>query len=333
MPLDIHFLRAKMIEANVKTETFIDTTSSKLQIRTPVSKKIYKHWEYYLLIAIPMAYFIIFKYIPMVGAQIAFRDFNVIQGMWRSPWVGLREFTRFFESPSFWRLIKNTLAISMIRLVLGFPAPIILALALNEVRSRSFKRTVQMVTYAPHFISTVVMCSMIIMFLSPRIGIFGAAMRAVGVEPVNYLAVASAFKFVYVISDVWQHAGYGAIIYMAALSSINPELYEAVRIDGASRLQKIFHVDIPGILPTMSILLILQFGEVMNVGFEKIYLLQNPMNISASEIIVTYVYKIGIINASFSFGSAVGLFNSLINFLLLVIVNSIAKRLGENSLW
>ena len=308
-------------------------TSLRRRNATRISRRILKHWEYYLLVLVPMAYFVIFKYVPMVGAQIAFRDFNVIQGMWGSPWVGFREFTRFFESPSFWRLIENTFSISITRLLLGFPAPIILALALNEISQRSFKRSVQMVTYAPHFISTVVMASMIILFLNPRLGLFGVLMRAAGVQPVNYLAVASHFKFVYALSDIWQHAGYGAIIYMAALASINPELYEAARIDGASRLQKIIHVDIPGIMPVMVILLILEFGEIMEVGFEKIYLLQNPVNISASEIIQTYVYKIGIINASFSFASAVGLFNSVINFILLVAVNAFARRISNNSLW
>ena len=254
--------------------------------------------------------------------------------MWGSPWVGFREFIRFFESPSFWRLIENTFSISLTRLLLGFPAPIILALALNEISSRSFKRSVQMVTYAPHFISTVVMASMIILFLNPRLGLFGVLMRAAGVQPVNYLAVAEPLQVrVRPVSDIWQHAGYGAIIYMAALASINPELYEAARIDGASRLQKIIHVDIPGIMPVMVILLILEFGEIMEVGFEKIYLLQNPVNISASEIIQTYVYKIGIINASFSFASAVGLFNSVINFILLVAVNAAARRISNNSLW
>ena len=308
-------------------------TSVRRRNATRISRRILEHWEYYLLVLIPMAYFVIFKYVPMVGAQIAFRDFNVIQGMWGSPWVGLREFARFFESPSFWRLIENTFTISLTRLVLGFPAPIILALALNEIGRRSFKRSVQMVTYAPHFISTVVMASMIILFLNPRLGLFGVLMRAAGVRPVNYLAVASHFKFVYALSDIWQHAGYGAIIYMAALAGINPELYEAARIDGASRLQKIIHVDIPGIMPVMVILLILEFGEIMEVGFEKIYLLQNPVNISASEIIQTYVYKIGIINASFSFASAVGLFNSVINFILLVAVNGVARKISNTSLW
>ncbi|MCY4482951.1 MAG: ABC transporter permease subunit [Spirochaetaceae bacterium] len=308
-------------------------TSARRRSATKVGRRILKHWEYYLLVLVPMAYIVIFKYVPMVGAQIAFRDFNVIEGMWGSPWVGLREFTRFFESPSFRRLIENTFSISLTRLLLGFPAPIILALALNEISQRSFKRSVQMVTYAPHFISTVVMASMIILFLTPRLGLFGVLMRAAGVQPVNYLAVASHFKFVYALSDIWQHAGYGAIIYMAALAAINPELYEAARIDGASRLQKIIHVDIPGIMPVMVILLILEFGEIMEVGFEKIYLLQNPVNISASEIIQTYVYKIGIINASFSFASAVGLFNSVINFILLVGVNAAARRISSNSLW
>ena len=308
-------------------------TPARRRSATTVGRRILKHWEYYLLVLVPMAYIVIFKYVPMVGAQIAFRDFNVIEGMWGSPWVGLREFVRFFESPSFWRLIENTFSISLTRLLLGFPAPIVLALALNEISQRSFKRSVQMVTYAPHFISTVVMASMIILFLNPRLGLFGVLMRAAGVQPVNYLAVASHFKFVYALSDIWQHAGYGAIIYMAALAAINPELYEAARIDGASRLQKIIHVDIPGIMPVMVILLILEFGEIMEVGFEKIYLLQNPVNISASEIIQTYVYKIGIINASFSFASAVGLFNSVINFILLVAVNAFARRISNNSLW
>lgn len=308
-------------------------TSPRGRSATRISRRILKHWEYYLLVLIPMAYIVIFKYVPMVGAQIAFRDFNVIQGMWGSPWVGFREFTRFFESPSFWRLIENTFTISITRLMLGFPAPIILALALNEISARTFKRSVQMVTYAPHFISTVVMASMIILFLNPRLGLFGVLMRAVGAQPVNYLAVAGHFKFVYALSDIWQHAGYGAIIYMAALAGINPELYEAARIDGASRLQKIIHVDLPGIMPVMVILLILEFGEIMEVGFEKIYLLQNPVNISASEIIQTYVYKIGIINASFSFAAAVGLFNSVINCILLVGVNAVARRISNTSLW
>lgn len=202
------------------------------------------------------------------------------------------------------------------------------------MRTGVFKKTVQTVTYAPHFISTVVMAAMIIVFLNPRIGFVGKVIALFAAGGMNDLmGIAGAFKYVYVFSDVWQHAGFGAIIYMAALSGINPELYEAARIDGASRAQKICHIDIPGILPTIVILLILQAGEVMNVGFEKVFLLQNTLNLPASEVIATYVYKIGIVNASFSFGAAVGLFNSVINFAILIAVNTLARRVTEHSLW
>ena len=278
---------------------------------TRAKKLIRKHWQFYLFIAPAVAYILIFKYVPMVGAQIAFRDYSPTRGIWGSEWVGFREFARFINSPNFWILIRNTVSISVLFLTIGFISPITLALALNEVRTGIFKKTVQMVTYAPHFISTVVMSAMIIIFLNPRIGFIGKGLDMITGKMTDFMGVAGAFKFVYVFSDIWQHAGYGAIIYMAALSGISPTLYEAARIDGASRLQKIRHIDFPGILPTVTILLILQAGEIMNVGFEKVYLLQNALNLPASEIIATYVYKIGIINASFSFGAAVGLFNSV----------------------
>jgi putative aldouronate transport system permease protein len=296
-------------------------------------KLIRKHWQFYLFIAPAVAYILIFKYVPMVGAQIAFRDYSPTQGIWGSEWVGLREFSRFINSPNFWILIRNTLSISVLFLTIGFISPITLALALNEVRTGAFKKTVQMVTYAPHFISTVVMSAMIIIFLNPRIGFIGKGVDVFTGKMTDLMGISGAFKYVYVFSDIWQHAGYAAIIYMAALSGISPALYEAAKIDGASRLQKIRHIDFPGILPTVTILLILQAGEIMNVGFEKVYLLQNPLNLPASEIIATYVYKIGIINASFSFGAAVGLFNSVINFALLITVNSVARRVTEHSLW
>ena len=295
---------------------------------------IAKHWQFYLFIAPAVVYIIIFKYVPMAGAQIAFRDYSPRQGIWGSEWIGLTEFARFVNSPYFWILIRNTLSISLLALTIGFVSPIILALALNEVRTGVFKKTVQTVTYAPHFISTVVMAAMIIVFLNPRIGFVGKVIALFSTGGMtDLMAIAGAFKFVYVFSDVWQHAGFGAIIYIAALSGINPELYEAARIDGASRVQKIRHIDIPGILPTIVILLILQAGEVMNVGFEKVFLLQNALNLPASEVIATYVYKIGIINASFSFGAAVGLFNSVINFAILITVNTLARRVTEHSLW
>ena len=295
--------------------------------------KIRRHWQYYLMVALPLAYIIIFKYIPMVGAQIAFRDYSPVQGIWGSDWVGLEHFLLFFKSPYFLPLIRNVVSINVLVMTLGFVSPIILALALNEIRNGTFKRSVQMITYFPHFISTVVMASMIILFLNPRVGFTGNLARFLGRDAVDFMGIAVAFPWIYVFSEIWQRSGFGAIIYMAALAGINPELYEAARIDGASRLQKIRHIDLTGILPTIIILLILQSGEVMNLGFEKVFLLQNPLNLPNSEVIATYVYKIGLINASFSFGAAVGLFNSVINFTLIIVINAIARRVSEHSLW
>ena len=295
--------------------------------------KIRRHWQYYLMVALPLAYILIFKYIPMVGAQIAFRDYSPVQGIWGSDWVGLEHFLLFFKSPYFVPLIRNVVSINVLVMTLGFVSPIILALALNEIRNGTFKRSVQMITYFPHFISTVVMASMIILFLNPRVGFTGNLARFLGREAVDFMGIAVAFPWIYVFSEIWQRSGFGAIIYMAALAGINPELYEAARIDGASRLQKIRHIDLTGILPTIIILLILQSGEVMNLGFEKVFLLQNPLNLPNSEVIATYVYKIGLLNASFSFGAAVGLFNSVINFTLIIVINAIARRVSEHSLW
>ncbi len=312
----------------------VETAGTRVVVRrsTPWTK-IRRHWQYYLMAAVPLTYIVIFKYFPMVGAQIAFRDFSPVQGMWGSEWVGLEHFLLFFKSPNFLPLIRNVVSINILVMTIGFVTPIILALALNEVRSGFFKRSVQMITYFPHFISTVVMASMIILFLNPRVGITGTLARVLGRDAVDLMGIAVAFPWIYLFSEIWQHAGFAAIIYMAALAGINPELYEAARIDGASRLQKVRHIDLTGILPTIIILLILQSGEVMNLGFEKVFLLQNPLNLPNSEVIATYVYKIGLINASFSFGAAVGLFNSAINFTLVVTINSIARRVSEHSLW
>jgi putative aldouronate transport system permease protein len=296
-------------------------------------KGIKRHWQLYLLIIAPMAYILIFKYIPMYGAQIAFRDYSVIKGFSGSQFVGLKHFQSFFQSPNFWLLIKNTLGISLYSLAVGFPAPIILALALNEIKNAKFKKTVQMVTFAPYFISTVVMVSMIIIFLSPRLGFVDYIVRGLGFESINFMGSPDYFKSIYVFSNVWQGIGYGAVIYLAALAGINPELYEAAKVDGASRFQKMLNVDLPGIAPAAIVLLILNVGQIMNVGFEKIYLMQNPLNVSTSEVISTYVYKMGLLGANFSFSSAVDLFNSVINLILLITVNSIAKRISESSLW
>ncbi|WP_430143836.1 ABC transporter permease [Paenibacillus cisolokensis] len=296
-------------------------------------RKTKRHWQLYLLVLLPLAYIIIFKYVPMYGAQIAFRDFSIMKGFAGSDWAGLKHFQDFFQSPNFSMLIENTLLISLYSLLVGFPVPIILALALNEVGGRVFKKTVQMVTFAPYFISTVVMVSMIILFLSPRLGFVDLIVRALGMESVNFMGIPAYFKSIFVLSNVWQGMGYGAVIYLAALAGINPELYEAARVDGASRLQKVVHVDIPGIMPAAIIMLILNAGQMMNVGFEKIFLMQNPLNISSSEVISTYVYKVGLLGANFSFSAAVDLFNSVINLILLVAVNWLARRVSETSLW
>jgi putative aldouronate transport system permease protein len=269
----------------------------------------------------------------MVNAVIAFKDYSVVQGIWGSPWAGLKHFRLFFENPVFWRLVKNTFYLSLYALAVGFPIPILLALSLNEVGNAFFKRVVQLVTYAPYFISTVVMVSMIILLLAPRLGIANRLLQELGFAPINFLGRPNLFRSIYVWSDVWQNAGYAAIIYLAALAGIDPTLYEAAKVDGASRLQKIWYIDLPGIMPTALIILILSVGSLMAVGFEKTFLLQNPLNLSQSEVIATYVYKIGLLNANFSFATAVGLFNSVINLVLLVLVNTFAKRLAGTSLW
>lgn len=301
--------------------------------RGGVSRKIWKHWQFYLLALLPMLYIIIFKYIPMFGIVIAFKEYNIVQGIFGSPWAGLKYFKQFVDTPLFWHYFMNTLQLSLYGLAIGFPAPIILALALNEIRNGVFKKSVQLITYAPYFISTVVIVSILIVNLSPNVGLLSNIFRAFGMEPVDFMAKASFFKTIYVFSDVWQFCGYGAIIYMAALSGVNPDLYEAAKVDGASRMQKIIRIDLPSIAPVVVIMLILGIGQIMNVGFEKIYLMQNPLNMNTSEIISTYVYKVGLLGSNFSFSAAIGLFNSLINFALLVIVNFISRRLSSSSLW
>lgn len=296
-------------------------------------KSLRKHWQLYLIIIPPLLFFMIFKYYPMANAVLAFKDYNVTKGIWGSPWVGMKNFRLFFENPIFWTLIKNTVFLSIYQLLAGFPIPILLALALNEVRNGRFKRFVQLVSFAPYFISTVVMVSIIMLFLAPRLGFANIALNHLGFGSVNFLGEPGMFRSIYVWSDIWQTAGYSAVIYLAALAGVDPVLYEAAKVDGASRFQKIVHVDLPGILPTIVIILILNVGNMMAIGFEKIYLLQNPLNTVNSEIIATYVYKIGLLNANYSFATAVGLFNSVINLTLLVLVNALAKRFANNSLW
>ncbi len=280
-----------------------------------------------------MVLLVTFHYVPMYGASVAFKEYNIIKGIAGSPWIGLKYFDYFFKGPYFWQILKNTILISLYQLLVGFPIPIIFALALNEVRSAFFKKWVQLVTYAPHFISTVIVVSMMSLLLGPQIGIVNNLLADLGLDRINFMGEASYFKSLYVWSGVWQGTGFSAIIYLAALSGIDPTLYEAARIDGASRWKKIIHIDIPGIIPTIIILLILSIGGIMSVGFEKVYLMQNSMNADSSEIIATYVYKVGLLNSNVSFATAVGLFNSVVNLILLVSVNAIARKVSQTSLW
>ncbi len=293
----------------------------------------HKNYDLYLLSLPAFVYFVLFHYVPIYGVQIAFKDFSAALGITGSPWVGMEHFARFFRSFYFTSLIKNTIGISLYSLAVGFPVPIILALLLNEVGRQGFKKSVQMATYAPHFISTVVMAGMLANFLAPDTGLVNILIKTLGGQPLSFLSKPEYFKTIYVVSGVWQEAGWASIIYIAALSGIDPQLHEAAIIDGANKVQRIRHINIPGILPTAVIMLILNMGRIMNVGFEKIFLLQNPLNMSASDVISTFVYRTGVLNGEYGFSAAVGLFNSLINCTLLVLVNSFAKRMGQTSLW
>ncbi len=302
---------------------------------TEMKKDVLKNYQLYLVILLPIIYIIVFHYMPMYGAQIAFRDFRAVDGLWGSQWVGLKHFKRFFGSYQFWRVLRNTLEISIYSLVAGFPIPIILALALNNTQNVKFKKTAQMVTYAPFFISTVVMVGIIMLFLSPRLGMINSIIELFGGQPKMFMGEPKWFSSVYVWSDIWQRAGWGTIIYLAALSGVDPSLHEAAIVDGASKLQRVRHIDIPGIMPTVVILLILNVGQLMNVGFEKALLMQNSLNLQRSEIIATYIYKVGLAAnlPNFSYAAAIGLFNSIINFVLIVIVNQIAKKMSDTSLF
>lgn len=295
--------------------------------------RIIRARQLYLLLLPTLIAVFVFQYIPMYGVMIAFKNFKPYRGILGSEWVGLYNFERFFNSPSFWRLIGNTLGLSVYQLAAGFPIPIILALAMNIIPGPRFKRTVQMVTYAPHFISTVVIVGMLGVFLSKNFGLANHLIAAFGGERVFFLGRPEWFRSLYVWSGIWQSAGWGTIIYLAALAGIDPELHEAAIVDGAVMRQRVWHIDVPGILPTVVILLILNLGQVMSVGFEKAYLMQNALNLENSEIISTYVYKVGLLNAQYSFSAAVGLFNAVINLVLLLLVNRAAKALGQTGLW
>jgi len=302
---------------------------------TKARKMLKKNWQLYVLFSIPLAWFIIFRYWPMFGIQIAFKDFRMGDTILSARWNGFANFRRFFRYYYFRQLIWNTLSITIYQLIAGFPIPIIFALALNTTYRTGMKKTVQYITYMPYFISTVVMVGLMMQLLNPRIGIINHAIRLFGRSGIDFMAQPNLFSSVYVWSGIWQHFGWNSIIYLAALSGISPELHESAMIDGASRFKRILYIDIPGILPTMIILLIMNFGSIMTVGFEKIFLMQNNLNLTTSQVISTYVYTVGLrtMPPEFSYGSAIDLFNSLINLILIVTVNKLAQKFSETSLW
>jgi putative aldouronate transport system permease protein len=308
-------------------------TEVMIPTKIPWQKKVMRNWELYLFVLPCLIWFIIFKYVPMYGIQLAFKNYIPTEGIWGSPWVGLKHFTRFFESYQFWTLIENTISLSFWSLVFTFPVPIIIALLLNQLTSERYKKFIQTVIYAPHFISTVVLVGILFVFLSPNSGIVNHLIVLFGGEPILFMAEPGWFRPLYIISGLWQETGWATIIYLAALAGVSPALHEAAIMDGANKMQRIWHVDIPSIRPTIIILLILAFGNVMNVGFEKAFLMQTDLNKSASAIIPTYVYEVGLQRAQYSFAAAIGLFNSVINLIMLLTVNRLVKKLGGNSLW
>lgn len=295
--------------------------------------KLFRGRQLYLFVLPAFLVTLIFSYIPMYGVIIAFKDFIPSLGIWGSPWVGFKHFQRFFDSYYFWDLIKNTLGISIYSLAVGFPLPIILALALNELKDGRFKKFTQTVTYAPNFISVVVVCGMVIAFLTPSTGIINHLLDFLGFDRISFMTDPKWFKTVYVLSGVWQGTGWGSVIYLAALSGVDTQLHEAATVDGATRLQRIWYINIPTIIPTMVILLIMNVGSLMSMGYEKILLMQNALNMDSSNVIATFVYKQGLLDAQYSYASAVGLFNAAINAFLLIVVNKISRKVSETSLW
>lgn len=291
------------------------------------------NWQFWVIIAIPLIYAIVFAYIPMGGVILAFKDYSIKKGILGSDWVGLRYFKQFLLSPSSSKVIWNTLVLGFYSLIASFPIPILLAVGLNEIKAVKFKKTVQMVTYAPYFISTVVMVGMLMQMTDLRIGIINKLLGLFGVGPINFFGNASIFRGLYVWSGVWQVTGYSAIIYIAALAGVSPELKEAAIVDGASRMKRIWHVDLPAIRPTIVTMLIFACGNMINIGFDKVYLMQNSMNLARSEVIATFVYKVGLVNADYGFSTAAGLFQSLVSFLMLIAVNRLSKVITETSLW
>lgn len=296
----------------------------------------YKYWKYrYLtLLLIPsLAYFIVFHYVPVYGLQIAFKDYNFFDGIWGSAWVGLEHFKHLFELGSFWQVFRNTIVISLYKFIFGFPAPIIFALLLNELRVLLFKRVVQTISYFPHFVSWVILGGVLVQFLSPSIGPINIVLKAIGLDPIYFLADPNWFRSVLVITEVWKGLGWGTIIYLAALSGINPELYEVATVDGANRFQRVWHITLPSMVPVITIMMILTIGQLINDDFDQVFNLYNPAVYSVGDVLSTYTYRYGLVDLQYSFATAVGLFKNVISLILVLAANSIAKRLNDYALW
>lgn len=301
--------------------------------KSPLAKRLY-HDRYLLLLFLPcFLYYVLFRYAPMWGVLISFKDFKPFVGFWGSDWVGLKYFERFFHSPDAWRIIRNTLRLGLVSLVFSFPIPIVFSLALNEMRHMRFKKLVQTVSYMPHFLSAVVVCGMIVTFTSPVHGIINQMIVACGGKAINFLSESRWFVPVYVISDIWQETGWLAILYLAAITNIDPQMYEAATLDGASRLRQIISITIPSIAPTIVITLILQIGSIFDVSLEKVLLLYSPVIYDTADVIATYVYRQGLQSSNFSYATAVGLFSGVTNLILLLIANTFSKKISDVSIF
>ena len=308
------------------------SVKSKRPLPARIGRRLAEDWPLYVLLLPGFAYILVFNYFPMYGVQIAFKDYSTRLGIWGSKWVGFKHFVRFLSYPAFFQIIVNTLTLSLYSIA-TFPCAVIAALLINELDSARFKRVVQMISYAPHFISTVVICGMLKIFFARSNGLINNVIEMLGGARYDFLSDPGCFPHIYVWSGVWQGLGWNTIIYLAALAGVSPEIQEAARIDGANRLQIMWYVNLPTIMPTVMTMLILSCGSVLSVGFEKVYLMQNSLNLSASEVISTYVYEVGVNGAQFSYSSAIGLFNTVVNIVILMLVNALSRRLSSVSIW
>lgn len=320
------------MKTTIASVSSVSEPFAKKSLKRTIAMDFQRNKMLYLMFLPVLLFYILFHYVPMYGAVIAFKDFSPMKGIFGSPWAGLKHFEAFFNSYYFWRILRNTLNLSLTSLVIGFPAPIILALLINELRGKIFPRLVQTVTYIPHFVSLVVICGMIKDFTLDT-GVINQVLRYFGWQPVTMLSKPELFTPIYVISGIWQEVGWGSIIYLAALTSVDPQLYEAATIDGAGRFKQLLHITLPGILPTIIVMLILRTGKLLNVGFEKIILLYNPAIYETADVISSFVYRKGLLEFNWSFSAAVGLFNSVINFFLLWSTNWLSRKFQGDSLW